>query len=276
MKKAYEIIFPDKPTKLETTEEVEAEIKQGIHGMMSSAISGAWRAVWGILARGHDLKGTEPEAIQSEFRSVISRRITRGVNSALQALTRRGKQEDEVVSLPDLPDLPSEPDELDKDIEVAAGEFKQWANRSALENALTAIHGNVRPELGEMGIEALEAELEKQTKIVREGLEAATKTLIEGVIGIKPIEAGVDPMKAVKDRFQQLKDLEKQIQPLMKDLRKNPHNLDLSPEGKRAFSKLVDFMESLPKPVERPVAQAPKQDIGEGKPKEDKDPTSLL
>lgn len=279
MKKAYKIIFPDKVIESETTEELETKIKQGIQGMMSSAIAGAWTTVWGILAPGQEPKESEPEAMQKEVRLVLSRRITRGVNSALQALTSRGKQVAEVVpmpdlsdlsDLPDLPDLPVEPDELDKDIEVAAGDLKIEATRSALESALRAIQGAMRPELGEMGIEELQAELEKQTAIVRAGLEVATKTLIEGVIGSKLAESSKDPMAAVKDRFQQLKELEKQIQPLMKDLRKNPHNLDLSPDGKRAFSKLVDFVESIPKPVDKTDTPTPKRNVEESKPGEDK------
>lgn len=271
LKKAYEVVFPTKVLDIETPEEIEHEIKKGVQGGMSSAFTKAWKTVFGILVPGQESKEETPEAIQKEVRIAISRRITRGVNATLKALGAQGKREDVPEEGTEFSDLPDERDELDENVELAAGAFQQRANCSALEFALAEIKGTKIPDNGSLGIEELQAELDKEIKPFRDGLENATRNLIKGVIGDAAAKSSSDPLVAVKKRIQDLNKVEQLTHTLMIDLRKDPHKLDLSSAGQRAFSQLVDFVENLPKPAEKPLAQIPSieiadDDLGKGNP----------
>lgn len=272
LKKAFGVVCPTKIPDIETPEEVEHEIQKGIQGMMTSAITSAWKIVLGILVPGQEARHETPEAFQNEVRVAICRRITRGINSALKTLGDPGKPKDVPPEVADLPDFPAELDELDKDVELAADAFKQRANRDALEFALTAIKSNWTPDHGNLGIEELQAELEREIKPFRDGLENATKTLIHGVVGGAIAQSSLDPMQAAQNRFQDLKKVEQLTQTLMVDLRKNPHKLDLSSAGQRAFSQLVDVVESLPKPENTPIAQTPERKTVESDQEQDINP----
>jgi hypothetical protein len=232
LKKAFAMVFEVNQPASNEPENLEKEITAGISAIKTGAVMAAWKTVWTFFNTGRDSADT-PNAIKKEIKYVIARRISNGIIAVFKNLSH-----DTVKST-----MP-----LDAEAEFAVENFKTEAKRSAVKLALTAITGTADPAHDKMELEALKAELDLAIKPVRGGLESATRTLVEGVLGKKVAESSPDPMQAVKNRFQHLKKFEKLTLTLLKDLRRNPLALNLSPAGDKAFTQLVDIADSLPGP----------------------------